>query len=79
MFRLDRPGWLDYETGRAGEMRRVIMFKACRDFSGYDDLALTVQKVRLTGLDDVFALCFFFSPCLVNHRRLQWPDPGDVT
>ena len=79
MFRLDRPGWLDFETGGANEMRRVIMFKACCDFSGFDDLTLTIQKVWLSGLDDVIASCFFLSPCLENHPRLQWPDLGIVT
>ena len=39
IFRLDRPGWLEFETGGANEMRRVIMFKACCDFSGFDDLS----------------------------------------
>lgn len=79
MFRLDQPGWLDFETGGANEMRRVIMFKACCDFSGFDDPTLTVRKVWLSGLDDVFASCFFFSPCLYNHPRFQWPDLGILT
>ncbi len=78
VFRLDRPGWLGFETGHAN-LRRVIMLKTCCDFSSYDDLAVIVQKVWLSGLDDVFALCFFFSPYLHNHPRLQWPDSGYVT